>query len=138
MRLLRCGGMDVPLSVKGFATMRVGAGLAAIAVPSVLARALGLPVAQARTPLALSATAFFGIRELGLAAVTVGATPDEPKALRRLLFVNAATDGLDVVILGLKGIRNPRLRRSVVLFAPAAVFSVLLHLRAAKKVEVVR
>lgn len=127
--------MDIPLPVKGFAAMRVGAGVAAVAAPSLLARLFGLPAADARNPLAVSASAFFGIRELGLAAITVGATGVEPLALRRLLVVNAATDGLDVLVLGLKAIRQPSLRRSVALFGPAALLSVVLHLRAAQQVE---
>ena len=128
--------MDVPLSVKGFTAMRVGAGLVAVAAPSVLARFFGLPASEARTPFATSTGTFFGVRELVLAALTVGAAGTEPRALRRLLVANAATDGLDVVVLGVKAIREPALRRGLVLFGPGAALSVVLHLRAARRVEV--
>ncbi len=128
--------MEIPTSVKGFAAMRVGAGVVAIAAPSVLARLFGLPAADAGTPFAASTSAFFGIRELGLAAITTGATVREPVALRRLLLVNAATDALDLLVLGLRAIREPRLRRGVLLFGPGALLSVVLHLRAARKVEI--
>ncbi len=127
--------MEIPASVKGFAVMRVGAGIAAIAAPGVLAGLFGMPAAEARTPLAASTSAFFGVRELGLAAITVGATVGEPRALRRLLRVNAATDGLDLLVLGLRAIRQPGLRRGVALFGPGALLSVVLHLRAAQRVE---
>ena len=128
--------MEIPTSVKGFAAMRAGAGVLAIAAPSVLARLFGLPSADARRPLAASASAFFGIRELGLAGLTVGASSREPVALRRLLVINAATDALDLVVLGLRAIRQPGLRRGVLLFGPAALLSVVLHLQAAQKVEI--
>ena len=127
--------MHVPASVRGFAIMRVGAGLTAIAAPSVLARLFGISTAEARSPLAATTSAFFGIRELGMATVTLGATPSEPRALRRLLVVNAATDGLDLLVLGVQAVRRPRLRRGVLLFGPGAVLSVVLHLRAAQRVE---
>jgi len=128
--------MEIPTSVKGFAAMRVGAGVIGIVAPSVLARLFGLAPADARTPLAASASAFFGIRELGLAALTVGATGREPVALRRLLVANAATDALDVLVLGLRAVRQPALRRGVLLFGPGALLSVVLHLRAAQRVEI--
>jgi len=128
--------MDVPLPVKGFAAMRVGAGLVSIAAPSVLGRLFGFPASEATTSLAASTSTFFGVRELGLAALTVGAATGEPRALRRLLLVNAATDGLDFLLLGLRAIRQPSLRRGVVLFGPSAALSVVLHLGAARRVEV--
>jgi hypothetical protein len=40
------------------------------------------------------------------------------------------------VILGVKAIRRPALRRGLVLFGPGAAISVVLHLRAARRVEV--
>ena len=128
--------MEIPTSVKGFAAMRTGAGVLAIAAPSVLARLFGFRPEDARTPLAASTSAFFGVRELGLAAVTLGATGSEPLALRRLLLVNAATDGLDLLIVGLRAIRHPGLRRGVLFFGPAALLSVVLHLKAAQNVEI--
>ncbi len=128
--------MELPLSVKGFTAMRVGAGLVAVAAPSVLARFFGLSSTEARTPFATSISTFFGVRELVLAALTVGAAGSEPRARRRLLVANAATDGLDVVVLGVKAIRQPALRRGLVLFGPGAALSVVLHLRAAQRVEV--
>jgi len=128
--------MDLDLPLKGITAMRVGAGVAAIAVPSVLGRLFGFPAKDAHSGLAVSTSTFFGVRELGLAALTVGASRTEPRALRRLLVVNAATDGLDFVVLGLRAIRQPGLRRGLVLFAPTAALSVVLHLRAAQRVEV--
>lgn len=130
--------MDVPASVKGFLAMRVGAGVVAIAAPSLLARLFGFPAGEAARPLAASATTFFGVRELALAAITAGATANEPRALRRLLVVNAATDGLDLMVLGVRAVRQPSLRRGVAAFGPGAALSVVLHLRAAQKVEVGR
>ncbi len=128
--------MDVPIPVKGFAAVRVGAGLVAIAAPVVLARLFGFPATDGRRPLATSTSTFFGVRELALAAITVGASASEPRALRRLLVVNGATDGLDFLVLGLRSIRQPALRRGVALFGPSAALSVVLHLRAARKVAV--
>lgn len=128
--------MDVPLSVKGFAAMRVGAGLVSIVAPSVLGRLFGFPAAEARTSLAASTSTFFGVRELALAALILGADTSEPRAWRRLLVVNAATDGLDFLVLGVRAVRQPGLRRGVLLFGPSAALSVALHLRAAQKVEV--
>ncbi len=130
--------MDVPASVKGFAAIRVGAGVTAIAAPSVLARLFGFPAGEGGRPLAASTATFFGVRELALAAITTGASVNEPRALRRLLLVNAATDGLDLVVIGVRAIRQPSLRRAVVAFGPGAALSVVLHLRAAGKVEVNR
>lgn len=129
--------MDVPVSVKGFAAMRVGAGLVAIAAPSGLARLFGFPATDARIPLAASASTLFGVRELALAAITAGATASEPRGLRRLLVVNAATDALDFVVLGVRAIRQPGLRRGVLLFGPGAALSVVLHLRAAQRVDLI-
>ena len=130
--------MNLPASVKGLTAMRLGVGLAALAVPRSIALAFGRPTAEAVTPMATIASTLFGIRELGLTAVTAGASADEPRALRRILLLGAATDGLDLVVVGLRAIRQPALRRAVVLFAPASILSVGLHLRAARKVEVHR
>ena len=116
--------------------MRLGVGMTAIAAPSLLAVAFGLPAASARTPMAVLASSFFGIRELTLVGITAGATRSEPRALRRLLVVSAATDALDLTALGLRSIRQPALRRAVLLAGPAAVLSVVLHLRAAQNVEI--
>lgn len=128
--------MDLPLSVKGLAAMRLGVGVSAIVAPSVLARLLGLSPADARTPAALMSSTFFGIRELALTGITVGASAAEPRALRRLLLVCAATDGLDLVLTGARAVRQPALRRPVLLFGPGAAISVLLHVSAARKLEV--
>ncbi|MEO5678802.1 MAG: DUF4267 domain-containing protein [Acidimicrobiales bacterium] len=128
--------MDVPAPVKGFLVMRIGAGLVAIAAPSVLARLFGFRAAEARNPLAVSTATFFGVRELALAALTLGASRAEPRALRRLLLVNAATDGLDLLLVGGRAARQRNLRRGVALFGPGAALSVALHLRAAQQVEV--
>ena len=128
--------MDLPASVKGLTAMRLGVGLAALTVPRSFALVFGRPPAEAATPMATIASTLFGIRELGLTAITVGASVDEPRALRRILLLGAATDGLDLAIVGLRAIRQPALRRAVVLFAPASILSVGLHLRAAQKVEV--
>ncbi len=127
---------DLPAAVMGLAAMRIGVGVTAIATPSVFALAFGLSRADARTPMALVGSTFFGIRELALAGITAGATASEPRALRRLLVASAAVDGLDLALLGLRSIRRPTLRRAVVMFAPAAVASVALHLRAAQRVEI--
>lgn len=129
--------MDLPLSVKGLTAMRVGVGLVAIAAPSLFSRLFGLPPAEARTSMAIMGSSFFGIRELALAALTAGASTAEPRARRRLLLVNAATDGLDLAVLGARAVRQPALRRGVLLFGPGAVGSVVLHLRAAAKVEII-
>ncbi len=128
--------MDLPASVKGLTAMRLGVGLAALTVPKSFALAFGRPLDEAATPTATIASTLFGIRELGLTAITVGASADEPRALRRILLLGAATDGLDLVIVGIRAVRQPALRRAVVLFAPASILSVALHLRAAQKVEV--
>lgn len=125
--------MDPHVSVKGLAAMRLGVGLTAIVTPSVFAYAFGRPPAEVRTPMAIMGTTFFGIRELALTGMTAGATEAEPQALRRLLLVCAATDGLDVALLGVRAIRQPALRRAVLLFGPAAALSVALHLRAAQQ-----
>lgn len=126
--------MDPQVSVKGLAAMRLGVGLTAIATPTVFAYAFGLPPAEARTPMAIMGTTFFGIRELALAGMAVGAAETEPQALRRLLLVCAATDGLDLALLGARAVRRPALRRAVLLFGPPAVLSVVLHVRAARRV----
>jgi len=127
--------MDLPASVMGLTAMRVGVGLAAVTAPPLFATVFGLPPGEARTPMATMGSAFFGIRELVLAGITVGATTGEPRARRRVLLACAATDGLDVVVLGIRAIRQPPLRRAVVMFAPGALVSVALHLRAARKLE---
>ena len=44
---------------------------------------------------------------------------------------------LDLVLVGARAVRQPALRRPVLLFAPAAALSVVLHLRAAQKVEII-
>jgi len=116
--------------------MRLGVGVTALAYPSAFALVLGRPPAEGRTPMATITTTFFGIRELGITAITLGASADEPRALRRTLLLGAATDGLDLVIVAIRSIRRPALRRAVLLFAPASVISVALHLRAAQNVEV--
>lgn len=128
--------MDLPASVKGLTVMRLGLGTAALTLPKAFALAFGRPTAEATTPMATIGGTLFGIRELGLAAITAKASPDEPRALRRILLLGAATDGLDLLLVGLRAIRQPALRRAVVLFAPASIVSVALHLRAAQKVEV--
>ncbi len=128
--------MDLSASVKGLMAMRVGVGLSAIAAPSAFALLFGLPPAEARTSMAVMGSSFFGIRELSLAGITAGATAAEPRALRRVLLACAATDGLDLVVLGARAVRQPALRRAVLLFGPGAALSVLLHWRAAQKVEV--
>ena len=130
--------MDLPASVKGLTAMRVGVGVTALTFPAAFALVFGQPAADARTPMATMACTLFGIRELGLSAVTAGAAADEPKALKRILLVGAATDALDLVLIGIKAIRQPALRRAVVLFAPASLLSVALHIRAAQKVELAR
>lgn len=134
--LLRCGAMDLPASVKALTAIRVGVGVSALTAPSALAIVFGRPRAEATTPMATLASSLFGVRELGLAAITARATADEPRGLRRILLIGAATDGLDLVVMGLWAVRDPRLRRTVFLFAPASLLSVALHLRAAQKVEV--
>ena len=126
--------MDLPLSVQGLTAFRVGVGLSALGAPSVFALVFGLP--PARTPMADMGMSFFGIRELVLAGITAGAATAEPRARRRVLLAGAATDGLDLVVLGARAIRQPALRRAVLLFGPGAALSVALHLRAARKVEV--
>ena len=134
--LLRFGAMDLPAPLKGLAAMRLGVGVTAIAAPQALALAFGLPAAGARTPMAVMGSAFFGVRELALVGITAGATKSEPRALRRLLVVSAATDALDLTVLGLRSIRQPPLRRALLLAAPAALASIVLHLRAAQDVEI--
>ena len=134
--LLRCGGMDLPASVKGLSAMRLGVGVAALTVPRTFAVVFGRPAAEASTPMATIVSTLFGIRELGLTAITLGAASDEPRALRRILLLGAATDGLDLLIVGARAVRRPALRRAVVLFAPASLLSVGLHLRAAQRMEV--
>ena len=128
--------MDLPASVKALAAMRLGVGVTALAAPSAFAVVFGRPTAEARTPMATVTGTFFGIRELGITAITLGAGADEPKALRRILLLGAATDGADLAIVALRSIRRPALRRAVLLFAPASIISVALHLRAAQQVEV--
>lgn len=128
--------MDLPASVKGLTAMRLGVGVTALTYPSALALVFGRPPSETRAPMAMLASTLFGIRELGLTAITAGATTDEPKALRRILLIGAATDGLDLMLVGIRAIRQPALRRAVLLFAPASLLSVGLHLRAAQKVEV--
>ena len=128
--------MDLSLSLKGLTAMRLGVGVGALTTPSIFAVVFGRPAAEARTPMATMVSTLFGIRELGLVAATVGASAAEPRAQRRILLVGAATDALDLVIVGLRSIRQPALRRAVVMFAPASIISVALHLRAARKVEV--
>ena len=128
--------MDLPVPLKGLAAMRVGIGVTAIAAPSVFSIVFRLPRTEARTPMAIMGTSFFGIRELALAGITAGATKSEPRALRRLLAVCAATDALDLIVLALRSVRQPALRRAVLLFGPAAVLSVVLHLRAVQNVEI--
>jgi hypothetical protein len=130
--------MDLPLTVKGLTAMRLGVGLTAIAAPSAFSFVFDLPRAEARTPTAMMGYAFFGVRELTIAGCTVGATATEPRSLRRVLLACAATDGLDLAVLGLQALRRPALRRAVLLFGPGAALSVLLHLRAARNVEVAR
>lgn len=128
--------MDVPDSVMGLVAVRLGIGLAALTVPSLFALGFGRPMAEARTPMALVGSGFFGVRELTLAGLTATASADEPKALKRLLYACAATDGLDFAILAIRAMRRPALRRGVVLLAPGAAVSVFLHLRAAQRIEV--
>lgn len=123
------------MSVKGLTAMRLGVGLSAIGAPSALAVLFGLPPAEARTPVASMGSAFFGIRELVLAGITVGATAAEPQARRRVLLACAATDGLDLAVLAAKSVRQPALRRAVMIFGPGAALSVVLHLRAARRIE---
>lgn len=130
--------MDLPASVMGLTAMRLGTGIAALTTPSLFALVFGRPVSEATSPMATMASSFFGIRELGLVAATVGASAAEPRARRRILLVGAATDGLDLVVLGIRAIREPALRRPVMMFAPASIISVALHLRAARQVEVAR
>lgn len=128
--------MDLPVPLKGLAALRLGIGVTAIATPSLLAAAFGLPPAGAKTPSGTMWSAFFGVRELALVGITAGATTSEPRGLRRLLVVCAATDALDLTVVGIRSIRQPALRRAVLLFAPAALLSVFLHLRAAQNVEI--
>jgi hypothetical protein len=130
--------MDLPASVKGLTAMRLGVGVTALTYPTAFALVFGRPTAEARTPLATMASTLFGIRELGLTAITAAASADEPKALKRILLIGAATDALDLVLIGVRAIRQPALRRAVVLFAPASLLSVGLHIRAAQKVEVAK
>ena len=120
--------------VKGLTAMRLGVGVTALAAPSVFALAFGRPRAEARTPMALMGSTFFGIREVTLAGITAGATATEPRALRRVLLACAATDGLDLLLLGARAVRQPGLRRAVLLFGPGAALSVALHLIEARKV----
>lgn len=128
--------MDVPDSVMGLAAVRLGIGLAALAVPSSFALGFGRPLAEARTPMALVGSGFFGVRELTLVGLTATASVAEPKALKRLLYACAATDGLDFAVLAIRAMRRPGLRRAVLLLAPGAAVSVFLHIRAAQKIEV--
>jgi len=123
-------------SVMGLAAVRVGIGMAALAVPTSFAIGFGRPRAEARTPMALTVGSFFGVRELVLGGLVLGAGADEPRARRRLLVACAVTDGLDLVVLGAKAVRRPALRRAALLLAPGAVASTFLHLRAARKLEV--
>ena len=116
-RLLRCGAMDLPAPLKGLAVLRFGIGVTAITTPSLLAAAFGLPAAGAKTPAGTMWSAFFGFRELALVGITAGATTSEPRGLRRLLVVCAATDALDLPVVGIRSIRQPALRRAVLLFA---------------------
>ena len=129
--------MDLPPVVKGLAAMRLGVGGTALAAPSAFALVFGRPAAEARSPMALLGSTFFGIRELTLAGITAGASATEPRALRRVLLACAATDGLDLLLLAARSVRRPGLRRAVLLFGPGAALSVALHLRAAQKVEVI-
>ena len=127
--------MDLPASVKGLTAMRLGVGVTALIYPAAFALVFGRPPAEARSPMATIGSTLFGVRELGLSAVTAGASKDEPRALKRILLVGAATDALDLALVGIRSIRQPGLRRAVILFAPASLLSVGLHLRAAQNVE---
>lgn len=127
--------MGVPKVLKGFIAVRAGIGVVMIVAPSVLARFLGLPAGEGRRPFAASTSMFFGVRELALAALTATATDREPRGLRRVLMINAATDGLDFLLLGALAVRHPSLRRGVALFVPGAALSVVLHGRAAQQVR---
>lgn len=127
--------MDLPVPVQGLVAMRAGVGLTVLTAPSALALSFGLPPADARRPMAAVMAGFFGVRELALAALTAGASGAEPQARRRVLLACAATDGLDLAVVGVRAIRQPRLRRAVLLFGPAAVLSVVLHVLAASKVD---
>jgi len=124
-------------AVTGLAAVRVGIGLAALAVPSSFALGFGRPRAEARTPMAMAGSSFFGVRELVLAGLAASASNAEPRAMRRVLFACAATDGLDLAVLGVRAIRRPGLRRAVLLLAPGVAVSIAVHVRAAQKVEVI-
>lgn len=119
----------LPAGAKAMILGRAGLALACFVAPGLCLKVLGFPDASSS---ARSLATMVGARDLAMALCVWAAADDRP-TLHRVLQVCGAVDLADAAIVGVAGVRDPRLRRAALANLPFAGGSALLSFLTAAK-----